>query len=390
MVCRKWDEFIKDMWKSNQGQKELTKKLENRWKSSDPTDVAELRLELKEEVNSIFTDNTHIFCGFCGLLPVVAVYNLASGVMVKELTPGEVRPGRNTFTDLAGGDGILAAGMWGQVLTVWSTTTNPDKMEQLHCFSAVNYNCPVSTCEHVGDPALSAIQVVNRHKVAFTVCGGLQRSSYKTSLVVLEAGRLETLACFPDWLTGPLATDSSWLAFLDRESKKLSVWEGDRRIQEALLPGWQDDSLMLRNNMFLHHHPSMKFPYLAVFFYKQNGNHVIKVYETEHLNVLKTLCLEDCQSRVVVSFNKSVIGFLGRRRYNQPQQFHQIGKKDLFNREVPPEKTFQRRITIEGGRWEDNVDLNTTSIVALQKEEKSGEREESGDLYLLKRKDFWI
>ena len=146
----------------------------------------------------------------------------------------------------------------------------------------------------------------------------------------------------------------------------------------------------------MHHHPSMKFPYLAVFYHSfSNGNVVIKVYETEHLNVLKTLCLEDCRSRGVVSANKSVIGFLGWRRHNQPPQFHLVGKKDLFNREVPLEKTFHRRITIEGGRWEvgrweDQEDLNTTSIVVLQKEENGGEREESRDLYLLKRKDFWI
>ena len=117
-VCHKWDEFIKGMWRSIQGQKELTKKLENRWKTADPTDVAELRLEL-QEVYSIFTDDTHIFCGF-NRRGNVAVYNLASGVLVKELaiqlTPGEVRPDRDPYTRLVGGDGILAAVMWGQVL----------------------------------------------------------------------------------------------------------------------------------------------------------------------------------------------------------------------------------------------------------------------------------
>ena len=72
-------------------------------------------------------------------------------------------------------------------------------------------------------------------------------------------------------------------------------------------------------------------------------------------------------------------------------------EKDLFNREIPPEKTFQRQITIEGYNYK--TDLNTTSIVVLQKEEESEEEEQEGDeeemeeseyLYLLKRKDFWI
>ena len=89
----------------------------------------------------------------------VAVYNLANGIMVKALTPREVKPGRNADTQLSGFGGIVAARMWDQVLTVWST--NPDKMEQLHCFSAVKYNCPVSMVEHeiypIGQQAQSCL-----------------------------------------------------------------------------------------------------------------------------------------------------------------------------------------------------------------------------------------
>ena len=74
---------------------------------------------------------------------------------------------------------------------------------------------------------------------------------------------------------------------------------------------------------------------------------------------------------------------------DQLPQFHLVGKKELFNREIPPEKTFQRQITIEGYNSEGITftDLNTTSIVVLQKEEESEEEESE---YLLKRKDFWI
>ena len=31
---------------------------------------------------------------------------------------------------------------------------------------------------------------------------------------------------------------------------------------------------------------------------------------------------------------------------DQLPQFHLVGKKELFNREIPPEKTFQMQITI--------------------------------------------
>ena len=112
------------------------------------------------------------------------------------------------------------------------------------------------------------------------------------------------------------------------------------------------------------------------------------MYETEHLNVFKTLCLEDCSIWGVkgeVKMNKSFIGFL---LTSQPPQFHLVGKKDLFNREIPPEKTFQRQITIEGYNYK--TDLNTTSIVVLQKEELFAESEQEESEYLLKRKDFWI
>ena len=79
-------------------------------------------------------------------------------------------------------------------------------------------------------------------------------------------------------------------------------------------------------------------PYLAVFFNQNNGNDVIKVYEMKHLNLLKTFCLED-SSFWRVSTNNAFID-------DQLPQFHLVGKKELFNREIPPEKTFQMQITI--------------------------------------------
>ena len=116
----------------------------------------------------------------------------------------------------------MAARMWDQVLTVWST--NPDKMEQLHCFSAVKYNCPVSMVEHEIYP-IAFFEGDGRQQRRYK----LQKYKYKYSLVVLEKVHSswvqKTLTCFPITTLPPfLVTDSCWLAFQEKESKKLRVW----------------------------------------------------------------------------------------------------------------------------------------------------------------------
>ena len=99
----------------------------------------------------------------------------------------------------------MAARMWDQVLTVWST--NPDKMEQLHCFSAVKYNCPVSMVEHEIYP-IAFFEGDGRQQRRYK----LQKYKYKYSLVVLEKVHSswvqKTLTCFPITTLPPfLVTD---------------------------------------------------------------------------------------------------------------------------------------------------------------------------------------
>ena len=149
------------------------------------------------------------------------------------------------------------------------------------------------------------IQLVNKHKVAFFSGDGrqqsrykfLQKYKYKYFWVVLEKGHSswvqKTLTCFPI-TAGPLSLPSWWPTV---------AGEGK---QEAQSLEWRPESSRSSSARiwWVRH----KFPYLAVFFNQNNGNDVIKVYEMEHLNLLKTLCLEDC-SFWRVSANNAFIGW---------------------------------------------------------------------------------
>ena len=259
LVSKTWNEFIQEnLWKSSWGRGELRNKLSARWKTVDPMTV-ELSRGM-QKVFSIFCTDTHVFCGFREHAKV-AVYNLSTTELVKEMTPGDVGLG-DAFTDadhswgtvLAGGDGIVTV-KWGKVLTVWST--KPDKMEQLGvCWDARNYRCPEATCQAVGYMPHS-IRVVNRHKAAFLVCHG----QCKQSLVVLQLVDStwvdKTLACV-DRALWEIASDSDWLAVVDIKSKILRLWDGDRSLPEVSLPGC--DGLPDVAAM------SMDFPHCSVFF----------------------------------------------------------------------------------------------------------------------------
>ena len=151
LVSKTWNEFIKtNLWKSSWATGQLKEKLTRRWKEVDPMTV-ELSRGM-QKVSSIFCTDSHVFCGFREHAKV-AVYNLSTTELVKEMTPGDVGL-RDAFTNhscstvLAGGDGIVTV-QWGKVLTIWST--KPDKMEQLGvCWDAGNYRCPEATCQAAG------------------------------------------------------------------------------------------------------------------------------------------------------------------------------------------------------------------------------------------------
>ena len=120
LVSTTWAGFIlEDLWKSSWGRRELTEKLVTRWTTVDPMTV-ELKRGMQRLVSSIFSTDAHVFCGFYQH-GKIAVYDLSTGLLFKELTPDKRRLNYIPCTQLAGGDGIVAAAMWETVVTVWST-----------------------------------------------------------------------------------------------------------------------------------------------------------------------------------------------------------------------------------------------------------------------------
>ena len=384
LVSTTWAGFIlEDLWKSSWGRRELREKLVTRWKTVDPMNV-QLNQGM-QSVSSIFSTDAHVFCGFHGK---VAVYDLSTGLLVKELTPPDKeRPNYSSCSELAGGDGIVAACMHAMtVVTVWST--QPDKMVQLHCFEVLNYHCQDPTCEH-GDVA--EITVVNRHKVAFLVA---HSDWSKASLVVLEMvgdGWVnKTLTCFSsqwDWLDKlKLASDSDWLALLDSSNKKLRLWDGDNvSSPELVLPDCDELSVAGM---------SVEFPHLIVFFNDNDLNHreaLIKVYKMGDSvpSLVKTICFKGISCiDVTAKANKPIIGVHTLDLDGQWYQIILFHMRDLYDREISPEETSRRQINIGGGnrRKRQLIAINTTSIVFVEVE-----RDEQGrELKLLKRKDFWM
>ena len=121
LVSTTWAGFIlEDLWKSSWGRRELTEKLVTRWMTVDPMTVELNKRGMQMLVSSIFSTDAHVFCGFYQH-GKIAVYDLSTGLLFKELTPDKGRPNYIPCTQLAGGDGIVAAAMWETVVTVWST-----------------------------------------------------------------------------------------------------------------------------------------------------------------------------------------------------------------------------------------------------------------------------
>ena len=364
LVSTTWNEFIlKDLWKEGTwGKGELRKKLVARWKTVEP--VTE-ELNRVEDVWTMFSNETHVFCGF-RRHGHVAVFNLSDGLLVKELTPSEVSPcNQNVYTKLSGADGIVAANMWNEVLAVWST--QPDKMEQLHCYNALNFQCPTCQDFEYSRPHSQVHQstVAHRHKVAFLVSHGS-----KYSVVVLEkVGSTwvdKTLACFSGDFHY-LASDSQWLAAVDESSKKLRLWDGDNSLPEVFLPGCEN----LQPRAI-----SMEHPYIVASFASSNGLNtqatLIKVFKMVDSVpcLIKTVRFDNCAR--VFTENKSLIGFV------QEGEMILVEKKELFS----PQGAISRKINIEGALCSSQI--NATTIVLV--------RPETGDkgTELLMKKDFWM
>ena len=130
-VCTSWDKFIKEeIWDTFYGKSRLKRRLVDMWKNTDPN-LTTVVWRIPGEVESLFSNDTHIFCGHQPDQPdqdglVTAVYSLESAAWVKDLVPSVERPDNcRRFTKyeipLAGGNGVVAAISWNRVATLWSS-----------------------------------------------------------------------------------------------------------------------------------------------------------------------------------------------------------------------------------------------------------------------------
>ena len=324
--------------------------------------VAEVLDRGMQKVFSMTATDNHVFCGFYHH-GQVAVYSLTDGLLVKELAPGLVRTNQDVFTELGGADGIIAAVSWSNVVTVWSS--RPDEMEQLHCFDALDFQSP--PCQEGNQIWAYQIRVVKKHKVAVLVEHGP-----KCSLVVLEEVDStwvnKTMACLPlvNHVFAFASCDSHSLALVDLSSKRLTLWDGDNRLPEVLLPGCDGLGLMTI---------SMEFPHIVASFNNENTRAaLIKVFKMgdSEPSLVKTVCFENCTFRAMPPIeNKHFIGFFTRA------QLIVVDKK-FFS----PQVTTSRRSNLEIGSY--RAAINATSIFIARPEN------EQGTEFLLEKNDFWM
>ena len=363
LVSRTWNEFIQEyLWKDTWGKAQLRKKLVARWKKAEPVTVELSRV--KQKVASMFSTDSHVFCGF-HWKPHVAVYNF-DGLLVKELTPSIVSHSGYLPTKLGGGDGIVAAVMWDSVLTIWSS--QPDKMEQLHCFDARNFQCP--TCQETGHWA-QKITVVNRNKVAF-LARHVTRSDALVLGVLEKVGSSwvdKTLSCFLcDGGCCLASSNSQWLAVVTgsrSSSKKLRLWDGNNSLPEVFLPGsdghWLEDI-------------SMEFPHIVASFNNETTRAaLIKVFEMGDSapRLVKTVYFENCTFWAVPPIeNKHFVGFF------TGAQLIVVDKK-FFS----PQVTTSRSSNPRNGLY--RAAINATSIFIARPDEQGTE-------FLLEENNFWM
>ena len=113
-----------EVWGSPLGRRGLTEKLKQRWLSLVPRID---RLGEAKDVESIFCDDKHIFCGLRSGL--VQVFNITSGELIRHLRPKEPvqTSGRGASDTLvSGGKKMVVAVTWNRFVTIWSTEGDMD------------------------------------------------------------------------------------------------------------------------------------------------------------------------------------------------------------------------------------------------------------------------
>ena len=378
LVNRAWDEFIrKEVWGSKRRRLLLKEKLLQRWKNIEPAakEFGPVRMMLDpdqfhKEVDSIFCNNSYVFCG----LPIgkVAVYCLTTGDWVRDLVPlplGADEEGDHSCR-VAGSELVVAAVMWATKVTIWSSKK---EMERLFCLHLVNFPCSDVSCEHSGDAqAAFEIEVVG-NKVVFL---REDQGRDKTSLIVIDKGEQnewesETLACLDDidHTSALLATEEDWLAVARTARNRpntveVKLWQSNNFRQDISLPEFRSVSAILKI--------ALKLPFIVVTDGDVGIDACVKVYQLAYNNLMedirpvatliKTIQLEEASQMIS---NELFFGFVLDPDENDTQAVVLIEKKALLDASIPSEETEKRQILLRNDGCWDTVDMNTTSLVSV-------------------------
>ena len=386
----------------------------HRWRNAEPVSVRVGEIfnqgtnpfSAKGHILSVYCNDTHVFCAQGN--GKLGVYNLESGQLVRELAQSaEEMTGTGNLTDVVGSQEVVAAATNAPEVVVWSSKGD---MEKIHSLNLHNYSCSDDSCEHPGVRFIvRSIQMVDCTKVAILLEQNfLDQQDYimfKISLILLEkvASTWENmnLGCFNSslpwhWHPGTLASDSTWLALLVWEEKKIKVWRGNELKQDIFLTK-VDDNIVGGNqvDMFI------QMPHIILNVRRRTGNALIKVYKIESagLHLLKSIHFGidgwlDCRRSIA---NRASFGFV-ETIFGEAKAVHVFEKGRLLTTDLSPEETQGRRFEVESN--ETPVAMNTTCLLSffnnfdvelfLGGGSFDSVEQEMNKTYLMKKKDFWM
>ena len=375
LVNSAWDEFIrKEVWGRRRRRLLLKEKLVERWKNIDPAteEFGHVRMTLGPDlaadgvrkVDSIFCNNSHVFCGLpCGK---VGVFCLTTGEWVRDLMPGKIKLIRGYYpTKVAGSDIVVAAVMWNAIVVVWSSKK---EMERLFCLDVINKPCFDVSCEHFEDGEVEEVKVVG-DKVVVLLQEGWH---WKTSLVVIHKGgqnvwESKTLACIQGYVYALLATEENWIAVAGRartrsNTVEIKLWEGENFRQDICVHDYQSAHFW---------DIALKLPFIVVSCGDMREDSCVKVYQLASDNLMedikpvatliKTIQLGGKAQQLI--FNELFFGFVLHPGEDDTQAVVLIEKKALLDASIPSDKTAKRQILLHKNGSPYTVGINTTGLV---------------------------
>jgi len=291
------------------------------------------------------------------------------------------------FVRICGGESIVAAqlGFPARMVTVWSSK---EEMGRLHSFDVRNH-------DGVKDGLVENIKVTG-NKVVLLLTDG---TSSAHQLVVLQEGEHnwenKILEPFAMEIWGRLAVDKEWWAVAGREESrpdtlKVKLWEEELFKRDIELPGVSafDYDVVLESPFLVVGGTSWSGDRFTVWIFQLAADNLMEDLNSA-ASLVKTVQFPGFYAHKLLC-TKLVLGCLMGA---QGQENHECSlvlfeKTALLDAATPPEQTPGNRVHL-GTIDHSLVNMNTTSLVFIQKSESSPGRDGQEQNYLCK-KDFWM